>query len=323
MLGHLWFVAILLLLDRGAALDQDVVDLKWKFEKGKPFYQEFTTETTRQVNLTGEKLPDLPDLFKHTYYLSWTPERYNELEKTWVIRLKIDGIKVESDSSGKRIRFDSTKDMRNPDPGLGAVPSFVGAQFKVMVRPNRTDARIERGDELIKKLRDHDTQTSELLKLFLDDDTLREWADPGHATLPNRPVRKGDSWDRNINTMISSVGGWQGASKYTFEDAQEKNNDLVRISVKTSMKYMPPPKKLAGTQPFKTVDAQIQAKDANGSLLFDIRKGRVASSRATLKLEGTFKIEIDGMVSEVKFSEMQTTTTRTSDENPIAKATGK
>src|SRR5579885_412086 len=45
-----WYIALLLMAGTTtAALAQDSADLKWKFEKGKTFYQEMTTRTEQKM----------------------------------------------------------------------------------------------------------------------------------------------------------------------------------------------------------------------------------------------------------------------------------
>src|SRR5262249_19749646 len=58
-------------------------ELKWKFEKGKPFYQELSTDTTQDIKVMGM---DVKQKQKQTFYFSWTP--IEQKDKDWIIKQK-------------------------------------------------------------------------------------------------------------------------------------------------------------------------------------------------------------------------------------------
>src|SRR5258707_14658219 len=71
----------------------DTVDLKWKFEKGKSFYQELTTDTKQTMKVMGM---DITQNQKQTFYFSWTPKEEDK-DHNWTITQKIEGIKMDID----------------------------------------------------------------------------------------------------------------------------------------------------------------------------------------------------------------------------------
>ncbi|MCI0457295.1 MAG: hypothetical protein L0Z62_09985, partial [Gemmataceae bacterium] len=70
---------------------------------------------------------------------------------------------------------------------------------------------------------------------------------------------------------------------------------------------------------FSIKEAELKSKDATGTILFDMAKGRLDSSEMNLKLEGKLKIDIGGMATDVELSQTQKTTVKTSDTDPATK----
>ena len=140
---------------------------------------------------------------------------------------------------------------------------------------------------------------------------------PAFAVVPDKAVKKGETWNRKATLNMGPIGTFDTDYKYTYDGADE--NKLQKIKVETTLKYQPPgPNAGGGALPFKIMKADLNSKDSNGNILFDGTKGRVSSSNMTMKLTGTLTIEIGGTASDVTLDQTQTTTVKTTDENPIS-----
>jgi hypothetical protein len=159
-----------------------------------------------------------------------------------------------------------------------------------------------------------------LLQQILSDEALKQMSDPAFAVVPPKPVRKGDTWERKSTLNMGPIGTYESTYKYTHDGRDDKNKDLVKIKVDTTLKYLPPGAGAAAGLPFRIVEAKLDSKSGAGDILFNTAKGRVDNSNQKLSLEGTLKIEISNMTSEVKLSQTQTTTVKTTDDNPVKKA---
>ena len=100
MLHSRWLVALVLVGLGMPAFGQDAVELKWKFEKGKKFYQEMTTQTKQEMTVMGQKIDQTQ---KQTFVFSWEPLEFNEKDKTWKIKQKIEQVKMEIQIGGTPI----------------------------------------------------------------------------------------------------------------------------------------------------------------------------------------------------------------------------
>ncbi len=301
--------------DTGTAAAGDTVDLKWKFEKGKTFYQELTTETKQTMKVMGM---DIVQNQKQTFYFSWTPKEEDK-DKNWIIVQKIEGIKMDIDIGGQKVTFDSTKDTGVNNPLSDFFKALVGSQFTLTVSPDFKVTKIEGREEFLKKLVTANQQMEPMLKTILSDDALKQMADPAFSVVPNKPEKKGESWSKESKLNMGPIGTYETNYKYTYEGPDEKDKALAKIKVDTTLKYIPPAEGTTSQLPFKIKKADLKSSDATGTVLFDVAKGRVASSDMGLKLDGKLSIEIGGMTSEVDLSQQQKTTVKTTDDNPLGK----
>jgi len=305
-------VPLLAFLVAGAR-GQAPVDLKWKFEKGKPFYQEMTTETTQKMKVMGQ---DITQNQKVTFFLSWNPVEQDK-DGNWTVKQKIEGLKMEIEIGGNKIPFDSTKEAGGTNPLSDFFKALVGSEFTLTIDKNMKIAKIEGRDEFLKKLVKENPQMEPLLKTILSDEALKQMSDPAFSVVPDKSVKKGDSWTKTAQLNMGPIGTFDTNYKYTYEGPDESK--LQKIKVDTTLKYNPSGPNGDGTLPFKIVKADLNSKESNGNILFDMTKGRVSSSDMTMHLTGTLTIEIGGMTSHVDLDQTQITKVKITDENPIAK----
>jgi hypothetical protein len=294
-----------------SAFGQDAVTLSWKFEKDKPFYQEMTTVTKQTMKVMGM---DVTQNQSQTFWFSWTPKEQDK-DKNWIVVQKIEGVKMNIEIAGNQIPYDSTKDNTGTgNPLAEFFKALVGSEFKLTIAPDMKVTKIEGRDEFINKLIKANPQMEPLLKQILGDEALKQMSDSAFAVVPATAVKKGQTWEKKNTLNMGPIGSYDSTYKYTYEG---KENKLDKIKVDTTMTYQTPAANAAGSLPFKIKEAKLTSKDATGTILFDNDKHRLESSNQKLKLEGTLKIDIGGMTSDVELSQEQTTTVKTTDTNPV------
>ncbi len=299
----------------GAPGSGDKVDLRFKFEKDKPFYQEMTTKTTQDMKVMGMDVKQTQD---QTFYFSWTLKDEDK-DKNMVVVQRIEGVKLTINIAGNPITFDST----NPTSSSTALAEFfkalVGSEFKLTLDKDYKVIKIEGRDDFLKKLTQANQQMEPLLKRILSEEAMKQMADPTFGLLPPNAVAKNDTWERKSALNLGPIGSYDSDLKYTFEGPDEKNADLAKIRVDTTLTYKPPTD--GGDQlPFKIKDAKLTSKNAKGEILFDVKKGRLDKSTQSLELEGQLDIEIGGMAQKVDLKQKQETTISTSDTPHVKKA---
>ncbi|HZU37255.1 MAG TPA: DUF6263 family protein [Gemmataceae bacterium] len=290
------------------------VDLKWKFQKGKAFYQEMTTKTDQKIKVMQQ---DIPQTQTQTFYFSWTPEDVKN--NVWTVQQKIDGVKMDISVGGNPITFDSTKPApASPNPLSDFFKQLVGSSFTLTVDPSKPKPvlSIKGREDFLKKLRAANPQMEPLLNVILSDDSLKQMADPAFSVVPDHAVKVGDTWKRQATLNMGPIGSYQTTYIYKYEGPDSSNKDLAKISVTTELKYSPPAAggaAAAAALPFKITKADLKSDKSTGTILFDMKKGRVQSSTTHLELKGTLEIEINGQNTPVTLEQKQDTTVKTSD----------
>jgi hypothetical protein len=292
--------------------------LQWKLAKGQTFYQELTTETKQNMKVMGM---DVNQTQKQTFYLAWTVTDQDP-QGNWVIKQKIEGVKLDITIVGNNINFDSTAS--NPptnNPLSDFFRALVNKEFTLTLGKDMKVTKVEGRQEFLKALVQANQQMEPLLNKILSEDALKQMADPTFGMLPPNPtVKKGESWERPSDLNLGPIGSFSTKTKYTFEGMDDKNPDLAKIKAETTLTYRPP----AGTEPseglpFKIKSADLKSKEGTGLVFFDVKKGRLDNSNMKLTLEGNLTIEISGNATPVELKQEQTTTVKTSDSSFIKK----
>jgi hypothetical protein len=291
----------------------DIIWIHWKFEVGKTFYMIMNTNTSQEMTVLGQRISQAQEV---TYYVSFTPLERDD-NGNWKIKQRIEGVKMEIDIGGNKILSDSTKKGTGANQLSNFYQALVGSEFTLMIDKNMKITKISGRDEFLKKLVKENPQMEPLLKTILSDEALKQMSDPAFSVVPDKPVKKGDTWTKTAVLNMGPIGTFDTNYKYTYEGPDESK--LQKIKVETTLKYQPPGPNAGSALPFKILKADLASKESSGNILFDSTKGRVGGSDMTMHLAGTLTIEISGMSSEVTLDQTQTTKVKTTDENPIPK----
>lgn len=314
MLQRRWYMAILLVAFMGlSAYGQDAVTLEWKFEKGKPFFQKMNTKTKQTMKIMA--MDNITQNQDQTFIFSWTPLEQDK-DKNWIISQKIVGVMMDIEIGGNKISYDSTSATPSSNPLADFFKALLDSELKLTISPDMKVVKIDGRDEFIARLVKANPQMEPLLKQILGDEALKQMADPAFASVPPKPVKKGDTWEKQSKLNMGPIGTYDTTYKYTYEGKEGK---LDKIKVDTVLNYKPPEANAAGQLPFKIKAAKLDSKNATGTVLFDNDKHRLDSSDQKLTLEGKLTIEIGGMTTEVDLNQEQETKVTTTDVNPIGK----
>lgn len=292
------------------AFAQDSADLKWKFEKDKTFYQEMSTTTKQSMKVMGM---DITQNHNQTFWFSWTPVAQDK-DKNWQIKQKIIGVQMDIEISGNKISYDSRKDAGTGSTLAEFFKALVGSEFTLTINPKMEVVKIDGREEFLKKLSQTNPMMEPLLKQILGEEAMKQMADPAFAVVPDKAVKKGDTWKKSSKMNMGPIGSYDTEYTYTYEG---KDGKLDKIKIDTTLKYTAPTTDGGAVLPFKIKSADLKSKDASGTVLFDNEKGRVDSTEVKLKLDGKLTIDIGGTTTDVDLSQEQTTRVKTHDKDPI------
>src|SRR6516165_4776140 len=95
-----------------------------------------------------------------------------------------------------------------------------------------------------------------VLKSILGEEALKQMSDPAFASIPPKPVKKGDTWEKKSTLNMGPIGTYESTYKYTYEGKQEK---LDKIKVDTTLRYDPPGANQSGSLPFQIKTAKLDS----------------------------------------------------------------
>jgi len=289
----------------------DKADLKWKFEKNKSFFQELTTDTTQDMTVMGTPVKQSQ---KQTFYFKWTPVEQND-KKEWVIKQQIIGVKMEIQIGGSTIKYDSTNPAGANNPLADFFKALVGTEFTLTLNSEMKVVKLEGRKEFLDKLVAANQQMKGLLEQILSEDALKQMADPTFAAIPNKEVKKDETWTYPSKLNLGPIGSYDTKYEYKYV-GKEKDDD--KIAVTATLKYEKPGAEAAqGGLPFRIKEAKLDSKSATGTILFDPKLGQIKSSDMKVQLEGSLDIEIGGQSTKVDLKQTQTTTVKLHEKSPI------
>jgi hypothetical protein len=286
----------------------EAVTMRLKFEKGKSFFVETTTQTKQQLTVNGENVSQRQD---QVFVEKWTPERMTA-DGAWLIRLRIVHMRFSIDIGGNKIEYDSRQDAPR-SPTTDFFEAIVNAEFTAVVQPNGGVGDLRGREELLKKLaaaRAVPSAHPNSMKSVLTEESLKKMFAPLGIYLPGSPVRRGDSWSQKENLDFGPIGRYQRANKYTF---QARAGSVCEIRVGSTLTYTPPSKEDAGGLGFTVKNAKLQSTSSEGNIFFDTEKGRLKEAEQTMHLAGSLRIDVGGTETDVELDQTQSVGLRTMD----------
>jgi hypothetical protein len=285
---------------------------QWKFELGRTFYLELSTEMRQEMTILGQKVPQTQS---QVFTFSLTPERQLP-DGTWVLRQRIIGVRMNIDMSGNRIEYDSTRVDKMKNSLAEFMSSIVGAEFRLRLERTKGIVAVEGREGFLERFATFAPELRQLVQTILTDEALKEMNGQTFTALPERAVYRGDSWERRSRCELGPIGAYEMTHRYTYTGLRGKNESF-KVEV-TDVRYEAPGPGASGL-PFKIVKADLKGAGRDGEMVFDRDRGRVVHARLGMTMEGSLTIDIGGQETTMNLKQEQTTTVRTLDVNPIGK----
>ncbi|HXX93706.1 MAG TPA: DUF6263 family protein, partial [Planctomycetota bacterium] len=260
---------------------------------------------------------DVKQTQKQTFCFSWTPEK-REGDR-WIIRQKIEGVAMDMDIGNQKISYDSSNTTDSAANPLGEFfKVLIGFEFRITLDTKTMKViKVDGGEEFLKKVIGVSPQMKPFLDQILNDQTLKEMAEPTFGAIPGEVKAKGAAWKRESRLSMGPIGTYENTYLYTYEGRDGK---LDKIRVEATSKYKEPTEVAAANgPPFKIKSAKLETSNFTGAMTFDPEKGRIESSEMRMELKGTLNIEVGGQVNEVSLTQNQTAKIETSDRTFVDK----
>jgi len=299
---------------------QDKQRFELKFEKDaagqyKPFFVKTKTDVVQQIKVQGQ---DLTQKQESTFYFEWRPLK-QEGDK-WVLKEKVEGLRMSIDISGNPIVYDSTQKEALGSAGNPGLMDFFrnleGSEFTVTLGKDFKVEKVEGKDEFVKKLGAGSPQMDNLLKRIMTDEALKKMCDPTFDLVPDQPKAVGESWEKKTTLPLGPVGSYEVTYKFTYRGKDEKEKDKDKIEVDTSLAYKAPGGDSADGLLFKIKSGDLKSTNPEkGVILYDPKAGRVSRATIKIKLGGSLQVVIGGSETAVELNQELTTTIETDDKS--------
>jgi Family of unknown function (DUF6263) len=307
------FLAFLFLV--GSTPGQEAT-LRWKFEKGVPFYETQTTTIQEKRKVFGKELVQKQKL---TFYFRWTPTRFSGDRVE--LKQKLIALDMEMEVGGNKLVYSSgNKAQANDDSLARLLAGLKGAEFTVTLDTTTQRIRSLKGyEEFTAHFAKATPELKPLLEKMFGEAAFKDSVEPMFAALPGNSRKKGDTWERSGSVDQGPLGRYE--KKDTFEYDGPVEAGLERILVRSNVKYSPPRGGARGL-PFEIKKANLSARPVGSALLYDPLAGRIRLWETGLTLTGTLTVKIGERETEVELDQRQQTTIVTSDRDPTRPGAG-
>jgi hypothetical protein len=265
-------VIVLLATVAGPAYGQEV-KLQFKFKEGDKFYVEDVSKTKETVAAVG---------------VTQTTDNKVTTVTSYTIK------KVTTDSTEVDMKIESVDIQSNSQDGLigKIMGKMKSAAFTVTLAPDGKIKKFDGYKQWAKSVVGEDDDNAKFLGMLLSEDLFVNMVESGFAFLPDKSVKKGDTWSNDTRIPFSFMGELKSKNTYTY-DGKEKDLDV--IAIKQAMKYTPPK---AGTEILgglaKITRADLKVNNAHGKYFFDAAKGRLERVEMTMTVSGALTVDVGG-----------------------------
>jgi len=278
------------------------------FDKKEPFYQEIETKTNQTMKVMGQEVVQKQD---QTFYVKWTPNGKDK-DGNFEVKQQIVGVKMNIDIGGNKISFDSTDPKQPKNPMTDFFTTLMKQDLTFHISPKMEVISIDGREAFIKSLSETNPAINTLLNTILSKDALTKMAEPTWWALPDKAVSAKDTWTRKSELNLGPIGTYNTDFTFTYEG--EKDGKAT-IKIDPKMTYSAPKDKQG--LPFVIKRAELASKGGSGEAVFDTKKGRFDNTKISMKLGGSLEIEVGNMATEITLDQDQTSTVRSSDNNPL------
>lgn len=300
------------------AQDKKDGDVKFVFKafSGKePFYQKLVTSTVQEMKVEKQGQPALKQTQTQTFVIKWTPK--DEKGNDYVVEQKIEYVDMNIQIGSTTISYNSAAKDQPKNPMTEFFESLMSVTLTLYVdKTSLRVTKVEGRDKFVEKLGESHPQMKNLLKSILGDDALKKMSEQTWAAVPDKAIKKGDTWFKESDLNLGAIGTYKNKYNFTYEGIEDS---LEKIKVVPTMTYVAPKDK--GTDdklPFdikgdSTLKSVGEGTDSVGAVYLDQAKGRVAKSSMKMKVEGTVVISIGGTDTRVELVQTQTSNLTTAD----------
>lgn len=212
--------------------------------------------------------------------------------------------------------YDSESDENDSTSMLGAslTPLFDvlnGAELSYTMTPQGEVTEYKSYQELLADALKNNPIATQFLSGGSEDSAKMELSQ-GFPFFSKKPVKKGDKWEQSIEVKMDKIGSAKGKRIFTYAGTETvKGVELEKITVILELTL-----NLDIKQGGSDVTGTLEVTESSGTFLFDNKKGRLVSSKLSIKTEGDLTVTAGGMEIPIASSQTQTVNSKMLDKIP-------
>lgn len=249
--------------------------LKWKFKEGEKFYVK-SEETTKQTieyaqsRMVGESKVMLVHAFT-------------------VKKVSKDGAVLEQTIESAEIKHST--DEKESDH-LAEV--LKDSTFTLTLDAAGALTKYEGYDQLLGKFGKLSESVAKSVKATITPQSLRQPLEQLFSFAPDKPVKQGDSWTRDLVVSFAPLGSFKTQNKYTHTGKGSGEGQGKTIAIELAPNVVFAASSAPSDLPFKVLSGEFKATDAKGTIAFDSDTGRTLRLDLSAKIKGDLTIEAGG-----------------------------
>jgi hypothetical protein len=241
------------------------IKLAWKFKEKDRFSLD---SLFHQVELRRSGVQVHKDVISVQVMSSFTVNKVNDDDKSVVLEQKIEDA---------RFRLVEGTDRVNAVLHADLFAKLVGATFRITLTEDGKVQKFEGYDELIRRIQQASPQDVERFKAMVSEESLKNATEEGFGCFPPGEVKNGETWKRPATIPVPPAGTLKGELVFTLRGVTKGK---AKITSKGEKFAHLPGDYLVGVK----CDFALDARE--GTLHFDVEKGRLVSAETTVRYKG-------------------------------------
>lgn len=249
--------------------------LAWKFTAGEKLTYVVQQKTDTELDFGGRKQGVS---MQQTMHMGWN---IMDVASTGDAQMSQVVERVSMKSEGGPVgsfEYDSTASTPPESPLARTMADvfakIIGQDFPITMKPSGKITKVTVPEGLLKTLSQAGAAGN-----AINEDTLKQMMTQSAITLPETPVKKGDTWETSQKVELP-FGTMTVSSKLTYQGV-DTSSGMARIDMKPSISM-----KAKDGAPLSLT---VTKSDGKGTVLFDTAKGRIARSDLNVTMEMSVK----------------------------------
>lgn len=286
---QLFSLATLTLL--GTSIASAQVALQPKFPEGQKSEVHKDSKTNQTLTLAGMNI----DTKSSTFVVMESSIGKRAADGSFKVEDKIKSFQSEITFPGGMVQFDSANpDKKADNPAMEPIFELFRAVCRIPVTvefdsKNKITA-IKLPDGEFEKL-------PEAAKDRLSPESLKKSVEQAMAFLPDAPVKKGDTWERSLESNLGAGQTLTFRTKYEYEGTVEKDGKTLD---KITGKAFDVNFAINGNPMLQVTKSDLKISDSASTYFFDREQGSVTSHDSKTTIAGPLTLVINGMALDGK-----------------------